>query len=245
MVLEPELVKDVLIRKFNIFRNNPFTDMIDPKNDPLFAQNPFFLKNDEWKEKRAEITPAFTTNRLKVLYPLVQDVVLRMVKHVREKSEEVFDARELCAKYTTDVVSNCIFGIDAESFSKENPEIREMGRRLLAPAGTTLFKMFVLESFPALKKFFKIQFLPTDVSQFFVDLMKQALKYREENNIHREDFLDHVIHLREKKNIDETAMASHTISFFTDGFETSSVAIANALYEVRNIFLTCLKNSKI
>jgi cytochrome P450 family 28 len=237
MVMEPELVKDVLIRKFNVFRNNQFVGMIDPKTDPLFAQNPFFLKDDEWKDKRAEITPAFTTNRLKALYPLIQDVLLRKIKFVREKKDEALDARELCAKYTIDVVSNCIFGIDAESFTKEKPEIREMGRKLLAPSTSLFVKIFIVTTFPILKHFIKIQFTENHVQQFFVDLMKQALKYREDNNVQREDYLDHVIQLRNKKGINEMAMASHTISFFTDGFDTSSVAIANALYEVRFVCL--------
>jgi len=221
LILEPELIKDVLIRKFNSFRNSEFVDMIDTEQDPLFAKNPFFLKDEEWKEKRAEITPAFTVNRLKALYPLIQDVSARMIKYiaVESKKPDPFDARELSAKYTTDVVSNCIFGIDAESFTKEKPEIREMGRKLLAPSTKLFIKMFLTESFPFLKKYFKIQFMSADVKDFFVNLMQQALKYREEKNIQREDFLDYVIQLRNKKSISELEMAAHTISFFTDGFE--------------------------
>ncbi|CAG9805404.1 unnamed protein product [Chironomus riparius] len=234
VVLEPELIKDVLIRKFNNFRNSEFVDMIDVKQDPLFAKNPFFLKDEEWKEKRAEITPAFTVNRMKSLYPLIQDVSARMVKYItiESKKSEPFDARELSAKYTTDVVSNCIFGIDAGSFTKEKPEIREMGRRLIAPSTKLFIKMFFAESFPFLRRFISIQFMPDDVKDFFVSLMQQALKFRQEKNVQREDFLDYVIHLKSKKNISELEMAAHTISFFTDGFETSSIAIAHALYEI-------------
>lgn len=234
LALEPEIIKDILIRKFQNFRNSEFTDMIDTEYDPLFAKNPFFLKDEEWKEKRAEITPAFTTNRLKALYPLIQDVSSRMVKYINAESKkhEPFEARELSAKFTTDVVSNCIFGVDAESFTKEKPEIREMGRRLLAPSSSVFFKIFIVSSFPFLKKFIKIQFTSNDVQKFFVDLMEQALKYREEKKIQREDFLDYVIQLRNKKHISELEMASHTISFFSDGFETSSIAIAHILYEV-------------
>jgi len=195
--------------------------MIDTEQDPLFAQNPFFLKDEEWKEKRAEITPAFTVNRLKALYPLIQDVSTRMIKYITTESKKnnPFDARELSAKFTTDVVSNCIFGIDAESFTKEKPEIREIGRKLLDPSAKLFFKIFLVESFNFLKSIIKIQFMPEDVKDFFVNLMQQALKYREEKNVQREDFLDYVIQLRNKKHISELEMASHTISFFTDGFE--------------------------
>ncbi|KAL7036967.1 hypothetical protein ACKWTF_009020 [Chironomus riparius] len=234
LILEPEVVKDVLIRKFNNFRNSEFADIIDTEQDPLFAQNPFFLKDEEWKEKRAEITQAFTVNRMKALYPLIQDVSTRMVKYVATESEksDPFDARELSAKYTTDVVSNCIFGIDAESFTKEKPEIREMGRRLFSSSPWIFIKMILIASFKFLKRFIKIQLMQIEVKEFFVNLMQQALKYRNENKVQREDFLDFIIQLRNKKHISELEMASHTISCFSDGFETSSIAISHALYEL-------------
>lgn len=40
MVLEPELVKDVLIRNFKNFHDNEFGGMIDKEADPLLARNP-------------------------------------------------------------------------------------------------------------------------------------------------------------------------------------------------------------
>lgn len=114
----------MLIRKFKNFHDNEFGDTIDKKSDPFLAKNPFMLQGEEWKEKRAEITPAFTSSRMKALYPLIEDVQARMVEYVKLhiKAEEPFDVRELCAKYATDVVSNAIFGVDAQSFTKENPE---------------------------------------------------------------------------------------------------------------------------
>lgn len=37
---------------------------VDVNVDPMFGRNPFILKGEEWKEKRNEITPAFTTTRV-------------------------------------------------------------------------------------------------------------------------------------------------------------------------------------
>lgn len=240
LVLHPELVKDVMIRHFKSFHDNEFAGLFDKETDPLFARNPFMLKGEEWKEKRAEITPAFTTNRLKALYPLIEDVQARMTKYVNQKIKlkEPLEARELCAKYTTDVVSNAIFGVDAQSFTKENPEIREMGRKLLAPAGIFIMKTMVVNAFPILKKVISMRFTDLDIEKFFTDLMDQALKYRKDNKVQREDFLDYLIHLREKKGIEHIDMAAHTITFFTDGFETSSIAIAHVLYEVNKNLLS-------
>ena len=209
--------------------------MFNKDADPLLARNPFLLRGDEWKEKRAEITPAFTTSRLKAMYPLIEDVQGRMIKYIEEHiiTRDPLEARELCAKFTTDVVSNAIFGVDAESFTKDKAEIREMGRKLMAPSGLLILKMFLVAGIPILKKVLSMRFIKEDIEKFFIDLMKQALQYRKDNNVQREDFLDFLIQLRKKKGIQEIEMAAHTISFFTDGFNFSSVAIANVFYEVR------------
>lgn len=234
LILEPTIIKDVVIRNFKNFHDSEFGDMIDKDTDPLFSRNPFMLKGEEWKEKRAEITPAFTISRLKTLYPLMEEVQGHMAKYIEKliPSKEPFDAREICAKYTTDVVALSIFGIDAQSFTKENSEIREMGRKLMAPNSILLLKMFAMSTIPALKMIMELRFVTGDVEKFFISLMEQALKYRKDNNVQREDFLDYLIQLREKKSLKDIDMAAHTITFFTDGFETSSIAIAHALYEV-------------
>jgi cytochrome P450 len=237
VVLEPELVKDVMIRKFKNFHDNEFGDMMDKDTDPLFARNPFLLKGEEWKEKRAEITPAFTPNRLKALYPLIEDVQGRMIAYMTEHTSEPVDLRELTAKYTTDVVSSSIYGVDANSFTEESSEIREMGRRLMAPTGIFIFKMFLIGAIPFLKKFINMRFTALDIEKFFIGLMDQALQYRKKNKVQREDFLDYLIQLNTKKGIKNIDMAAHTISFFADGFDTSSVAIAHTLYEVSFLFL--------
>ncbi|CAO1411536.1 unnamed protein product [Diamesa serratosioi] len=238
LILDPKISKDIMIRNFKSFHDNEFANMIDPKNDPLFARNPFMLTGEEWKEKRAEITPAFTNNRLKVLYPLIQDVQSRMSKFINKElnkeTKESFDVREVSAKFTTDVVSSCIYGADAESFTKEKPEIREMGRKLMEPSGTFMFLIFIISTFPKLKKFINLRFVSQEIQDFFVNLMEQAIKYRKDNNVVREDFLDHLIDLKNMKNISDLDMAAHTVTFLTDGFETSSLAICQTLYELGN-----------
>lgn len=66
LAIEPEFVKDVMIKNFKNFHENDFVDMIDKESDPIFGRNPFFLEGEEWKEKRAEITPAFTPSRVSI-----------------------------------------------------------------------------------------------------------------------------------------------------------------------------------
>lgn len=161
-----------------------------------------------------------------------------VIDEFKKDKTEPLNAHEICAKYTTDVVSSCIFNADAQSFTEEKPEIREMGRQLFNFENPVLMmKFFVLSLVPSLGKILKITFVSKKVEQFFTSLMFQAIKLREKSEIKRDDYLAYLIALKNKKEISELDMAAHGVTFFIDGFETSSVAISHALYEVFLIYL--------
>lgn len=64
LVLDPELIKDIMIKYFKNFQGTEFYGKVDQTSDPLFGNHPFFLVGDEWKTKRSEISPAFTNTRV-------------------------------------------------------------------------------------------------------------------------------------------------------------------------------------
>lgn len=45
-----------------------FRSQTDKESDPIFSRNPFMLNGEEWKEKRAEITPAFTISKVRPFF---------------------------------------------------------------------------------------------------------------------------------------------------------------------------------
>lgn len=59
---DSDLIKDIMITKFNCFRNNDFN--VSKKHDPLIAQNPFFTRDDEWKEGRKLVTPIYSSSKV-------------------------------------------------------------------------------------------------------------------------------------------------------------------------------------
>lgn len=235
LVLTPELVKEVLIKSFKNFRENEFSKMFDEKYDPLFARNPFLSRGDDWKERRTEISPAFSSNRMKALFPLIESVCKKLTSFIKEEFSQPLELRDLCGKYTMEAVSKCILGIEANSLSKEDSELRKMAKKLSDPSFTTILKIMTCTLIPAMKDIVGVQFVPDDVNKFFLDLIKQAVDYRVKHGTKREDYLDYLITLQKKKGFSSTDLAGHSITFFTDGLETSSIAIAFTLYEVFNL----------
>ncbi|XP_055612267.1 probable cytochrome P450 28a5 [Uranotaenia lowii] len=232
LVISPQLARDVLSKQFKNFHDNEFADFTNKDADPLFGRNPFMLSGEEWKSKRSEITPAFTTLRMKALYSLIEDVCGRMTTYLKANQGAPLETKELAAKFTTDAVSNCIFAADAQSFTDENAEIRKQGRRLLSTSPLALLVLTVMSLCPPLARLLKLRLIPKDIERFFTNLMADAVRYRESNSIKRDDYLEHLISLKNKKEISEVDMAAHGVTFFIDGFETSSVAISYTLYEI-------------
>lgn len=64
MILDTDLCKEIFVKNFRSFHDTSFAKMVNGEADPLLAFNPFFLAGEEWKNKRSEITPAFSPARV-------------------------------------------------------------------------------------------------------------------------------------------------------------------------------------
>lgn len=64
LAIDPKFVKEIMIKNFKNFQDNDFVGFFEKESDPIFGRNQFFLGGYEWREKRAEITQAFTPARV-------------------------------------------------------------------------------------------------------------------------------------------------------------------------------------
>lgn len=108
--------------------------------------------------------------------------------------------------------------------------IHEMGSKLIVPSGLYIVYYMITAILPFIKSFYKMPFITKKSSDFFEKLTNDAVVMREKSNLQRDDFLNYLLELKKQKNISEIDLTAHTVTFFLDGFETSSVVIAYALY---------------
>lgn len=156
--------------------------------------------------------------QIKSLFPLVDEILKRLVKYIKNESAKEsgpVNGRKLTEKFTTDVVSSCIFNADAESFDKEHPEIMEKGLTIFEATPSLIIISTIHAIFPFLRKIIKIRFIKKDIEEFFTNLMQQAIDLREKHKINRDDFLAFLMDLRKKKNLSDLDMAARGITFFT------------------------------
>ncbi|GJQ70346.1 hypothetical protein Trydic_g22780 [Trypoxylus dichotomus] len=161
-----------------------------------------------------------------------------MVKYIQNEVKfggNPIETKELFGKFTSDNVATCAFGVDGKSFESPNSEFRKIGARILQPSLSLNIKMLVMVLFPACAKLLRIRFIPQYAVDYFKNIIKSTLKYRKENEIIRNDFLDVITQMKFKPSdspLGEDDITAHAISFFGDGFETSSIALSFTLYNI-------------
>lgn len=170
------------------------------------------------------------------MYPLIEDVCKNLTTFIDKERRIVgdagMDARELFAKFTTDVVSNCIFAVDAGSLKDNDAMIRKMGTELLKPGFRIMFLFMAGELCPWLNKLLRIPLIPKHIEQFFTRIMREAAQHRRSSGVDKADVLQYLLTLQDKKNLNDVELVANAITFYLDGFETSSVSMALILFEI-------------
>lgn len=248
-ITDLDLAKQVLTKDFKIFQDRGIFNNV--RDEPLTGHL-FTLEGEEWRSMRHKLTPVFTSGKMKHMFGTVVEVgdhltttVDKAVKAATADGGDV-EIKELCARFTTDVIGTCAFGIECNSLENPNAEFRNMGRMLFEkPRHNQLVQAFILTNAKLAKKL-RCKFLRDDISKFFMDAVRNTVDHRVKNGIKRNDFLDLLIELRAEneeearqgKGIDLSKgltieqMAAQSFVFFLAGFETSSSTMAFCLYEL-------------
>lgn len=170
------------------------------------------------------------------MYPLIEDVCVNLSAYIDKESRIVgsggIDTRDLFSRYTADVVSNCIFALDARSLKDETGLIHSQAKKLFAPNLLLIIPLMLNELSPTLVKYIRIPFVPKHLVQFFTRLMKDAVELRKKSNVDRADVLQFLIKLQEKKNLNDVELMASALTFFLDGYETSSVSMSLITFEI-------------
>lgn len=242
-VLEPQLIKSILIKDFQNFTDRGFFH--NEKDDPLSGQL-FLLDGQKWKNMRNKLSPTFTSGKMKFMFPTVVRVgeeFIAVFDSMIKENNNIVEVKELLARFTTDVIGTCAFGIECSSLKDPNAEFRVMGRKALVEQRHNRLVIAFMASFTDLARKLHFKQTPDDIEEFFLRIVRETVEYREKNNIRRNDFMDMLIDLKNQKllksehgdeltNLTLEEIAAQAFVFFNAGFETSSTTMGFALYEL-------------
>ncbi|XP_072756852.1 probable cytochrome P450 6a17 isoform X2 [Anoplolepis gracilipes] len=237
IIKNPELIKDILIKDFSKFANRgvAFSEKVDPLSQHLFN-----LESKRWRPLRMNLSPVFTSGKLKEMFSLISKCADNLVQYTEKlvSKNEPIECYELTAKYTTDVIGTCAFGIEMNALLDEDSEFRRMGRMFFAPNWKNNIRFNVRRYLPWLHGIVHYILPRSQATTFFTRVIVETMDYRELNNVNRNDFIDMLRELKRNPDklgnikLTESLIASQAFVFFIAGFETSSTTITHALYEL-------------
>ncbi|XP_036139076.1 cytochrome P450 6A1 isoform X2 [Monomorium pharaonis] len=237
IVKDLDLIKDVLIKDFTHFpyRRMPVAEKVQP-----LSQNIFNLEPKRWRPLRMKLSPVFTLSKLKEMFSLISECADCLVEYMEKvvSNSESIECCELMAKYTTDVIGSCVFGIETNALSNKDSEFCKMVKKILTPTWKSVLRSKLRTFFPKFYNKFGYILPETEITKFFTRIVIETIDYRETNNVIRNDFIDKLRELKKQADnmndiaLTDSLIAAQAFAFFVVGFETSSTTISNALYEL-------------
>lgn len=250
IIRDPQLIKDVLVTDFSSFYVrglNAHKTVFEPLRMHLFG-----LEGDLWRMVRQKLTPAFTSGKLKAMFPIIVKLAEKLQARTLAAAIEnrSIDARNTMACFMTDIIGTYGFGIDTDSLKNENSAFRKLGVEMFKVTRRDAAVAMLKEIFPELCKNMK-NFARVEKS--FFDLINQILIERNHKPAGKNDFIDLLLEYQMRgpmeatslemsnpdgtpvevsKELDDILFAAQVFIFFAAGFETSSSSTSFTLHQL-------------
>lgn len=252
VVQDPEIIKHIMTKDYYYFSSREVSKYT---HHEVFTQNLFFTYGDRWRVMRQNLTPIFSSAKMKNMFYLIEErahVFENMLdKEVRENN--IQEVKELIERFTMDCVGTCVFGVDMNSMEMgwQQNDFTHFGRLLLLPTKYRGFKLIARAIWPAIFYGLRMKCFPPEIDRFFLTLMVQVFKKRDYKPTSRNDFVDLVLSMKKDNYIsgdsienykganekislklDDEFLVAQCVLLFAAGFETSSTGVHFTLYEL-------------
>lgn len=194
---------------------------------------------------------------MKMMFQTLVNCTTELINLLQQHADKqkTVDIKEIVARFTTDVIGSCAFGIDCNSLKNPNSEFRKYGKRVFDPPQSIMNRirgiLFILLPKQILNALQMKQF-NRETEAFFMEMVKNTVNYREKNNVDRNDFMQLLLQLRNDGKVKDylgdtetnskyslpgqtltmDELAAQCFVFFVAGFETSATTMTFAFLEL-------------
>ncbi|CAH1645268.1 unnamed protein product [Spodoptera littoralis] len=191
LIRDPELIKKMTVKDYEYFLNHPNTG----PPESFFSKLLFFMKGEEWKEMRSTLSPAFTSSKIRLMVPFMEEVGDQMILNLKKKIENSKDGyvdiecKDLTTRYANDVIASCAFGLKVDSHNDENNQFYSMGKILSSFSLAKILLYMILVNIPYVMEILDWDFIPKSTQRYFKSLVLETMKNRELQGIVRPDMI--------------------------------------------------------
>lgn len=175
-----------------------------PENhDRLWRKGLLLRKNQQWRDMRSAVSPAFTSSKMKAMFPFLSETAEAFIQHLFKQNQEVVtvETKDFCSRYTNDAMANVIFGVKCNSLEDDQNAFYSYGKKATSFESLSILAIgFSYMIFPQLFKFIKVLIFPREVEEFFRKIIDDTIKLREAQKIIRPDMIHLLLEAR-KQNL--------------------------------------------
>ncbi|XP_022232376.2 cytochrome P450 9b2-like [Drosophila obscura] len=235
---DPEIIKKICIKDFDHFPNHP---SFIQSNERLLNDMLSMMTDQRWKHMRNTLTPVFTAAKMRSMFALMDDSFGECLEHLSglskgSKSGEgiELDMKVLCNKLSNDLIATTAFGLKVNSFETPDNEFYRIGQSLTFSRGSQLFKFMLSIIVPKVFLFFNLKIFNGQKVEYFVRLVVDAMKYREEHNINRPDMIQLLMESKKENenNWTDDEIVAQCFIFFFAAFENNANLICTTSLEL-------------
>ncbi|XP_045770599.1 cytochrome P450 6B4-like [Maniola jurtina] len=251
IIQDPNLLKHVLSKDFFYCSGR---ETSNHNHKETITKNMFMAHGDEWKVLRMNLSPLFSSVKLKSMFHLIKnssDTLENLLAEEIKTSPNV-EIRKLLSRYTIECITGCAFGLRADTMKKDsqkNPFIA-MGDQIFDLSDYRATRNICRSMWPGLFYSLGFKLLDDNVDTFFNKLISGVFKNREETKTSKNDFVDLILawkrhncitgdslsHTGDKKvvriKVNEELLIAQCEILFGAGYETTAVTTSYLLYEL-------------
>ncbi|XP_011263152.2 cytochrome P450 9e2-like [Camponotus floridanus] len=230
-----ELIKSIGIKNFDSFQDHIF---FSSSKDPLFMKNLIALRGDQWRDIRTLLSPSFTSSKMRAMFQLMSECAVNFSEYLVKAptDKRIVEMRDIFTRYTTDVIATCAFGISVDSMRDPDNDFYMFGAKTMNFNTIALIKILLSQHMPWLTRLLNLKMINERTNAFFINLIADTIKTRDERNIIRPDMLQLMMDSRGKrepgKELTIVDMTSQAFIFFLGGFDSTSTLMSFSAYEI-------------
>lgn len=249
IVKDPKLIKLILTKDFQHFMNR-FELTINKKMDYI-GNHLFNMTGHEWKQMRTKLAPTFTSAKMKLMFfhmlkcsEQVREYLAKQLKtNPIRKTTSIIDVKDVSVRFTMDIIATCAFGLETNCLTEEECEFHKFASNMFKPRWSTNLRRVLSQLLPFLKKTILLRNISENTSNFFTKIVRETVDYRENNNVSRNDFLDLLIRIRQRKSLADDAETSKN-TVIENKRNEGEYGMSSSLQNVHASFIFLTNDSK-
>lgn len=163
---------------------------------------------------------------MRYMFPTIIDVAEKFKNFMNALIEENDEPeiKGILARFTTNIIGSCAFGIDCNTFEDKDSKFLEMGLKAFEQPRNSFLKQMLAITFPDFARKLGIKVMRDDVANFFMKIVKDVVEYRESKNIKRNDFMDLLVQFKNEGKMSFEEIAAQAFVFF--------LAVSRTCYQI-------------